>query len=315
MGEASSARDPLAVVDERVGLHHRAVVLGQRQPAQAVLGAPQDAPHPGREPVGAQLAWAVIDDADVEPHLGGQPDQRERVVARSEDYEVWGRREHVCEDRVRTVLDQGAAAALHHLRQLAPQGAVEVGVAGRDDQLAPGPERGPTQARPADGGRQGEGRRRCHELAQPGDQDLPEGAVHGLHQHVDRALAPEPEAPDRVRLGARVVVAEARGPAPDDLQRDLADVGLQAAAAHSAGRLALLRDEEPRARAPVSGPGDPDHRRQRLAGRQVSTHRDLLEDRGGLLPVLHESSVTVCAIDPIGRFDAAGRPEMRRTRT
>ena len=75
----------------------------------------------------------------------------------------------------------------------------------------------------------------------------------GLDEQLDRAVAAEAPAPDRLVVGGEVEVHQARLAAGHHVHRELLDVSLQAAAADVADQLAGLGDEQPRPGTPVGG--------------------------------------------------------------
>jgi hypothetical protein len=82
-------------------------------------------------------------------------------------------------------------------------------------------------------------------------------------------------------------VQESRGAGPDDLLRGLADVALEAAAAHAAERSTVILDEELRAGPPISRAGDVDDRRERGGPSERGEVKDAYDDLCRFTPMFH----------------------------
>ena len=256
----------------------------------AFARAPLDEPRRGRKALRREIAAAVIDQRHVESGLERQRRERPRVVARSEDAQHRRRLQRVDEDRA---FDPGGAR-------------------GWTDRRSPG-------VRAFDHGRDREGLRglesavRVHQL-----QGLRRGKLRTdrLHEDVDRAFAAEAETPDRLVVGPGVVMEQARAALAQQHQRVFPDIGLEAAAADPAARVAALFDEELRAGSPIRRTVDADHGRdgRALAGIRQADHA--FEDRGRFAPPLHVApwGRDRCSIPDIGPVTTPSKPWSSRRR-
>ena len=102
--------------------------------------------------------------------------------------------------------------------------------------------------------------------------------LRGLDEHLDRAVAPEPEPPHGVVVGGEVPARQARGPFIHHDPGDVRNVALEAAAADVADRRPLFGDQEPGPRSAVRGPADRHDRGERHALTPGGQGHDRCED-------------------------------------
>src|SRR5947209_6548141 len=110
-----------------------------------------------------------------------------------------------------------------------------------------------------------------------------------LDKHVHLPFTSDAQVPRRDLVRARAIVAELGPSGADDVQRHLAHVLLEAAAAHVPGGGAVLGDEQLRALVPVRRAADADHRRERGALTDPTQLRQTVEHCSGFEPLLHRS--------------------------
>ena len=116
--------------------------------------------------------------------------------------------------------------------------------------------------------------------------------VGGLDEHLDRAVAAEPQAPDRVVVGGEVPAGEAGGALGHHHARHVGDVALEAAAADVADRGAFLGHEQARAGAPIGGASHGDDRGQ---GHALALGREGLDRIQHVGDLAHASMVAQAA--------------------
>ena len=107
-------------------------------------------------------------------------------------------------------------------------------------------------------------------------------ALGGLDEHLDRAVAAEPEPPHLVVVGGEVPAGEAGRAFLHHDARQIGDVAFQAAAADVADGRALLRHQQTGPRPAVGRPAHRDDRRQRHPSPLRAEALDCLQDVGDL---------------------------------
>src|SRR3989441_10974902 len=113
------------------------------------------------------------------------------------------------------------------------------------------------------------------------------GLRRRLYEHVHLPLAADAQVPGLDLVRARAVAAELGFAAPDHLQRHLAHVLLEAAAAHVPGRAAVFGDEQLRPLVPVRRAAHAHHGGERDASAGAYQLGQAVEDGSGLKPLLH----------------------------
>src|SRR5712692_6901055 len=257
---------PVAVVLQRVRLDHREVL--PRKLRHTLVRAPMHEPRRSPKALFGEKAAAVIDHGHLKAHLVRQRCERPRVVSRAEDQQRRRRLEHVHEEGVRPALLHAA---------LAPRWS-------RGDLHA-------AEARTLDRGlddewlRQAERRSARQKIARRGERLR----LGPLHENVHGSLAAKAESPDRLLVGARLIMEQPRVAAVEQLQRVLAHVGFEAPTADAAGSAAVALDQELGAGPAIRRAGDPHHGRE-CGPFTFGELRQTVEDGCGLVPVFHNSS-------------------------
>ena len=289
------APQPFAVLRERVGHDDRRGARADRQRQAALVFGPQFTERRGRrKAIARQVSAAVIDHRHAEADVGRVRDERPRVVAGAAHDEV--RRRH-------QRFGEGARLLPGANRLLRLSGVVfrsratlllRGGVDRRRQHAAFRGENAPACIRPFED--RGECERRVGAKRRlERREDRERGRRRGrLHEDVDRSVAAEAEAPDRSIVGTCVVVQQPGNAGPDRVERVLAHVGFEAAAADAAARPAVVFDEELGARPPVGGAHDADNGRERSPAAAGGKGSETSEEIPGLFPALHSSRLSVC---------------------
>jgi len=167
------------------------------------------------------------------------------------------------------------------------QVAIELRRSRASDQGTAGQHQGLALERTANDGDRGERHAGCGELAHLLAGCIDPAGADALEVHVDGALAAETQTPQRLFVGARVVMQHPAGTAAQHFEGEGADVVLQAPPADAALHRSVFFDEELRAGTAIRRAGNPHHGGQRSAVTGTDQLRESIEDRGGFDPVLH----------------------------
>src|SRR6266702_4553368 len=269
------------IVREVVGHDHGVARGVERQHSGEPLAGALQQLRGGGEALAGEKARSPVHHHDPEPHVGREASERPGVISRAEDHELGRRLEHIDEHPMASELVDPRLVAAQQLARLGRRAGIQVlgaeiavGAVARNDEPFPLPRTFRTD-------------REWRALVE--QRPLPRPRLpHRLEQHVHLPLTSHPQVPRLNLVGARAVATELGPAGADDLERDLAHVLLEAAAAHIAGRRPLLGHGQLGAFVTVRRAPHPHYGGERGALPLTQDEGEEVQHFSGLVPVFHE---------------------------